>query len=301
MSFRAWVFAVTIGLIAGLLQAQEQEQDASGNTANQQAQPDSSPFSIPIRVIEGHESTASRERSEADAEQREKDDLLAQQGMNTATQAMNKATQSMKRAAWWSVGIVAFGTLLLVWTLCLTRRANEAAQDAVKATREIGEAQVRAYLSTTHVQVGHNRPNGNLSFTCDILNSGQSPARDAYALVKITLFVNDTTVDFRCFHEIGDISVGRNEGTSISYTDLKISGAEFAASQACHVQILIKARDVFKVGIDYPAFFATRGLPMLDDGYTLKPFLNIHDRLGLGIEERDFADIIPNWRKESHS
>ena len=95
--------------------------------------------------------------------------------MNAATQAMNEATQSMKRAAWWSFFAVALGTVLLIWTLSLTRQANRAAQAAVDVTREIGEAQTRPYLGfnvvSGEVQVG--KP---LKFHVEITNHGSSPA-----------------------------------------------------------------------------------------------------------------------------
>jgi hypothetical protein len=147
MSFRTWMFAVAIGLIAGLLQAQEQAESAQDDPAAQQEATQSLPIPLPVQIIEDDESANARQRREAETDQRDKDDLVAQQGMNAATQAMNEATQSMKRAAWWSVVIVGIGTFLLVWTLCLTRSANKAAQDAVSVTRQIGEAQVRGYLA----------------------------------------------------------------------------------------------------------------------------------------------------------
>lgn len=178
MSFRSWLFVFALGIgFAGLLQAQEQA-DPSQNRGETESTANDLSFSIPVRIIENNEGTDSAKRSEEERTQREKDDLIAQQGMNTATQSMNKATQSMKWAAWWSFGAVSFGTALLIWTLSLTRQANQAARDAVTVTREIGEAQARAYLSISDVSAGVGITNGlalwNLSVS--VKNSGQSPA-----------------------------------------------------------------------------------------------------------------------------
>jgi hypothetical protein len=111
------IIAVALGLIAASLQAQEQ---ANGTQpAEQQSSQQAETFepSIPVRIIESEESSRSREIRERESDQREEDDLIAQQRMADATEAMNEATQSMKRAAWLSTFFVAVGTGLLVWTL----------------------------------------------------------------------------------------------------------------------------------------------------------------------------------------
>jgi hypothetical protein len=129
-----------VGIALG--QAQEQAQGARGETPAQQqpATPARSP--IPVEIIGRQEAAEAREHSEAEAEQREIEDLIAQQGMNAATEAMNQATQRMAKYAFWSTVFVGVGTVLLILTLSLTRQANKAARGAVSVTREIGKKQL---------------------------------------------------------------------------------------------------------------------------------------------------------------
>jgi hypothetical protein len=140
MSLRLWLFVFAIvgfGLSTSL-QAQEQDGEADqGPTVR-------IPFTLPVIIVESVESAIVSQREEAERTQREKYDLVAQQGMNAATQVM-------KWASVVSLVFVALGTGLLVWTLKLTREANNAAQRAVSVTEKIGTAQTRAYLAISSV------------------------------------------------------------------------------------------------------------------------------------------------------
>jgi len=174
------------------LQAQDEAQHSERQTGTQtepssyEVSPVSPILSEPLAVVivEDDAAAEARKRREAEAEQREKDDLVAQQGMNIATQAMNEATQSMKRAAWWSFGAIAVGTALLIVTLHLTRQANKSARDAVAATREVGKAQVMAYLSIKESKAFIDDRDG-IIFSVTVKNFGQSPARDAHAIASV--------------------------------------------------------------------------------------------------------------------
>ncbi|WP_139274607.1 hypothetical protein [Roseovarius azorensis] len=118
MSKGRWIIAVAFGLtIATSLQAQEQAGSANDRSNAKQEPSHSLPIPLPVQIIEDDEASEARKASESEATQREKDDLVAQQGMNAATQAMNEATQSMKWASWVSAGLIAVGTFLLIWTL----------------------------------------------------------------------------------------------------------------------------------------------------------------------------------------
>jgi hypothetical protein len=121
-----------------------------------------------VEIIERPEAAEARERRETAAAQREKDDLLAQQGMNTATQAMNEATQDMALDTRISAGLAFIGTLLLVWTLFETRRA-------LSVTRRIGQAQVRAYITVEGVPDIPRIEAGNPLAGLSVRNTGQPP------------------------------------------------------------------------------------------------------------------------------
>lgn len=192
MSKRYWGYFVAVGLIVLCSSGQAQDQsDQTNGSANQQQAPSDNSFTpIPIYVIEDQATADARERHEEEARQREISDLIAQEGMNAATQAMNEATQRMADYAWWSTFLVGIGTALLFVTLWLTRQANVAAQLAVRETRRIGEAQVRAYVAwhscevATVVSENHGATEiVQFAFRPQIQNTGQSPATliDLYA------------------------------------------------------------------------------------------------------------------------
>ncbi|WP_295451231.1 hypothetical protein [uncultured Pseudophaeobacter sp.] len=299
MSFRAWLYIAVFGIaLAGSGQAQDSGEQPQQPAAEQQELSQSLPIPVPIVIVESEETSEAREGHEAEARQREIEDLRAQQGMDAATQAMNEATQSMALYALLSTVFVAVGTFLLFWTLYLTRKATRSAEDAVLVTRDIGEAQVRAYLTPSLVQVSCTAENPCLTFRCNITNHGQSPASDAFALVKVSLFIDGGTVEHKLFHEIGEIPTGQSEGPPISYTDAKISHNRFKSSCACHIQIKIIAHDVFKKRVEASRFFMAGGHPQNDVAYMISKFASqIHYELGTDLEEADFAHLVPNWRK----
>jgi hypothetical protein len=89
----------------------------------------------------------------------------------------------MRDYALYSTIAVWVGTVLLFYTLWLTRQANRAAQDAVDVTRSMGEAQLRAYISFGGLRMISHREDGSLDkifwrLHFSIKNTGATPARD---------------------------------------------------------------------------------------------------------------------------
>lgn len=258
MSVSRWIIAVAFGLGYSLsLQAQEQAQRTDSGAAEEASPPQTNTFGVPVRIIEDSVAAETRQRREAEAEQREKDDLVAQQGMDAATQAMNEATQSMKYASWVSTGLVAVGTGLLLWSLCLTRSATASARDAVNVTRNIGEKQVRAYLSITDVAVSVTPLLGEVRWfiIVKLRNTGQSPAKD----VKIVAEIGDepdpnasstVLVDLAGGSEIQEM-VGR--GTPVSKLNF-IGGDETHVAITANVSVF--AQDVFGKPVEASAWYA---------------------------------------------
>lgn len=176
-SLRIVVFAIAINLPASG-QAQEQAGEAEGQPTTQQQPSQTFPLPLPVDIVEDEATAQAREREEKEARQREIADLAAQEGMNAATQAMNDATQRMPEYAFWSTLLVGIGTVLLIITLYQTRQANRAAQSAVAVTREIGEAQVRAYAAVKAVRL-IIRKDGNGIMAEEVVvieNTGMTPA-----------------------------------------------------------------------------------------------------------------------------
>jgi len=102
-------------------------------------------------------------------------------------------------AAIGSVGVSIWAVRLVRNTLVVNQRATTAAEDAVAITREMGEAQTRAYLSVSSVDAKIERMTGkdgavapHLTIKVNVINGGQTPARNAYCIGGITSVVKKT-------------------------------------------------------------------------------------------------------------
>lgn len=90
-------------------------------------------------TLEGNEKEAVNERNQTESEQRANEIFAAQQSMKA----------SAKRAAdyaGWQTILVAIGTIVLIYTLYLMRRANMVATAAVDVHRKMFEAEYRPYV-----------------------------------------------------------------------------------------------------------------------------------------------------------
>ncbi|MHB0952583.1 MAG: hypothetical protein ACYC10_11695 [Allorhizobium sp.] len=182
--YRVYIIAFGLIVLAISGQAQDQPYQADRSGGAEQSEPYTLPFSVPVKIVEEDAEANARQRQEAEAGEREKRDLVAQEGMNAATQEINAATQAMAAYAYWSTVLVGVGTVLLFVTLFLTMQATRAARDAVSVTREIGEAQTRAYLEFHEVSATVTDDGSAILIKGSVLNSGNSPAVGATVQLK---------------------------------------------------------------------------------------------------------------------
>lgn len=168
MSRIYWVIAVVVGLaFAGLVQAQEQQPtNGEEQTNKEEAESNEVPqpralitedgvISLPedprsplrVIIVEDDNTAEARKQREEISDDRQKADLVAQQGMNAATQSIERATWDLRRFTLYSTIAVIIGTALLAFTLYFTRLASKAAVDAVRVTRDFMGHQSRAYLA----------------------------------------------------------------------------------------------------------------------------------------------------------
>jgi hypothetical protein len=188
MSGRYWLSLIAaIGLTASFAHAQGVGNDAgskpSATQSASQPRPDAPP-TIPISVQNDIKSiaraleTANDKQPSQDEEDRAKRDLTAQEDMAFWASLMFGATVL-------GIFLSGAGVWLIYGTLIQTRNAATAARDAVTVTRDIGEAQVRAYLHVKSLTVsflhGLERP----GFAAIITNSGQSPAREVVCSAQV--------------------------------------------------------------------------------------------------------------------
>jgi len=83
-------------------------------------------------------------------------------------------------AQWVMAFFTAFAVILLYLTLNATRAT-------LKATREVGNAQVRAYMNVDKVRISDFTKGHTPSVSFGLLNSGQTPARDFEIVYEIAL------------------------------------------------------------------------------------------------------------------
>jgi len=190
MSYRYWVAAIALGValscaISPVYSQQDETTGGQEQTASGYRPADDATSAVPIHIVEDEGKAEARQRSEERAEQRELDDLAAQQGMNEATQKM--AVYSVYQTI-----LVGIGTAFLHATLVLSAQANKAASLAAKAaldtvavTREVGIAQTRSYISVA--TGGYILNKTGFNGWVDVLNSGASAAIDPKIEATIAL------------------------------------------------------------------------------------------------------------------
>ena len=153
--------------VAGEAPAPEKD---SGESAEREQAPPADPLPTPAPVErEIDAEPACGPRCEA-AQQREKDDLVAQQRMADSTRDVVIVTE-------WQLYVGGVGILLLVGTLVLTVRSTNAAVDANRIARESAERQLRAYVNVKSTSMLWTQDKGPIA-TVRFKNGGQTPAHE---------------------------------------------------------------------------------------------------------------------------
>jgi hypothetical protein len=247
MPKRTWLAPIVLGIVVlgfvSGVQAQVGQNDEQRQTSPEENPADSSSFAIPIEIIEDQAEADARQRREQEADQRQIDDLLAQQGMDQATQRMTDLAEKQT----WLIGI---GTLLLFVTLYFAYQANRAAFAAVKVTKDIGERQVRAYVHPDGFTLTHTDDEFLPCVTMHYKNFGQSPARRIVKDIKVSfVFIGRAQVkesEFKADETGLDLGPGQRKSTSAVfrfYTGLR--EAIVKEMVTLHVHGTIRYFDVF--------------------------------------------------------
>jgi hypothetical protein len=175
MSRSYWlsIFAI-VGLILWSEPPRAQGVPAPSPTPKEQAEQPANkaaknPEGIPVIIIETLEQAKATEEREKASRDHEAKDLDAQIRAANAGERAATAGERQVEPAWLSAILSFIGTLLILCTLILTRKANEIAKDTAKR-------QLRAYLISNGGQI-ERIPEGFL-LTVTIKNSGQTPAFD---------------------------------------------------------------------------------------------------------------------------
>ena len=176
-----WKFIIAFGLVfadqALAQQLPEQtidQQDESGG--QQQGQNSATPPGLPVRILEVPEQSEDAKRDQREAEQREIDDLVAQQ-------MAAKAAEHSYQIGIAQTILAFFGTLALIYSLYLNRRATDAAVVASKAAMDALNSE-RAWMLPdgyacepwTDIKIDGVQYSHALGFSMIWKNSGRSPA-----------------------------------------------------------------------------------------------------------------------------
>jgi hypothetical protein len=306
MSFRSglYVFAI-IGLTLSLSgQAWSQSaigdepmQEESATDAQQNIQEDQQPavdltpalndIESAIRVLIAEEDKRATEAQES----REKRDLNAQEAMADWAKWMFFATLA-------TVLLTFVALVYIRKTLIETQDAVRAADATVIATREIGQAQVRAYLSFEIENVKFSTPvlapddtsdplpNFVVSFSGILTNSGQSPASEVRIIFDIGEIIPGEAIeigDGKDFHHQPPIAFsipanGKSPGQIVSKTftaDLKALTTE---DKIIFFAIILQWTDVFGKTIRSDPTFGTTPFKFDDQGKRQVVFGNLERR-----------------------
>lgn len=301
MSFSPWFFAVAFGLTLSVLgseqaSSQSQKTDDHAESAENSVKPPDL-FAISAHIIEHQEQTVASQRAEQYRRDLSERDLAAQEGMNRATKSIEDATWLMLWVSIANTFLVAIGTALLVWTLRLTRQANKATQDAVDVTREIGRAQVRAYITPVGIRVCPEIINGepkSFLFQPKFKNTGQSPAvviksRLTSCLINGKLPVKSYGNPAEVTHEVGS-------GGDFFGVGFRISAQTVAqlynAKSSFYMSSIVEYQDIFYfiTGKTYNCAFGAN-VPITN------VILNCTDRFGIDVDFIFAAPIHQNQKQ----
>ncbi len=156
------IIAIFVLIFAPLGQAQENAQSPEASTEDTQEAENASPSPLPV-ILKSDEEQQPGQSVKDEAEQRQIDDLAAQQSMDAAA-------HRTANYAFWQTWIVGLGTIALFYTLWLMQRANSVAMKAVEINRKMFEAEYRPHVlldNTMEIMDAHLKnsvlPNGKLA------------------------------------------------------------------------------------------------------------------------------------------
>jgi hypothetical protein len=133
------------------------------------------------------------------------------------------------------------------------RAAVAAAQETVLVTREIGEAQVRAYLRITSVVFGRSSDERHASVEFVLNNAESSPALSTKAHVRIVAAVYGDTIKPKTMEfctVLNDAPQGESRSGVLIHVNASMPETEFGESwellRWAYVGVTVFAKDVFE-------------------------------------------------------
>ncbi len=184
MSRSYWlsIFAV-VGWLVLAEQTIPNQANAQGQEAQDQAK--TTEPSLPVRILEQPKQSEADKRSQQEAAEREKQDLSAQQAMASGT----------KWLVWLSIAQIVlafFGTIALIYSILLNRRATNAAVQAnsntiiaIEQEQANAQRQLRAYILVRECRIDSFFVGLVPKAVVTIENFGQTPAAKMVGVINI--------------------------------------------------------------------------------------------------------------------
>ena len=206
------------------------------------------------------------------AEQRERDDLKAQQGMARYAKELADLTT-------WQIGVALIAIFLLGVTLYYTRKATSAATDAagaagdvVKVTSDTAERQLRAYLSGIPSGINQLIDSNEGIGLVTIRNVGRLPARNV--AVHVYMKIADERID--------DFPVPEDDETVNRVIQPRAEMVQGSKGPLLHVRDLCTSgKYVYVWGVAY-----------YDDGYGCRRFARFCHRYAAASHNREVVAIL---------
>lgn len=247
-----WIAVVALGLTALLSEVGHAQSDEASGAEQQSAETEpegnAPPLSVRVEILESETEAIARRASEQSTEQRELRELAAQEGVN-------EATARMANYAFWQTILIGIGTALLLYTLHLTRQANGAARQAVMVTQRIGEAQTRAYVGISDLEIRFDEDK-DINIRPTFENFGQSPALNlTYSIiVRYSLKSSDSPVEVKIDEALplGHIHARGERDDGLTHKDLNPPAEFYDAifsdepnDGAIEIEVCINFGDIF--------------------------------------------------------
>ena len=180
---RYGLLIVALGMIglAAFGQAQEQQTENEQPSTQEEHQVKTPPFGIPVVIVESEEAAVAREASENEI----------------------RSWRYREHLAQWAATIISlFALIALIWTLCETRKATNAAVDAAEhaarsadAARDANNQTRENFLAERRpwIEIGHDGPREvtlrqnklSLVLPVNVKNFGRSPAIDVAVFATV--------------------------------------------------------------------------------------------------------------------
>jgi hypothetical protein len=294
MSFRNWVYVFAITGLTLSLSGQAWSQSAiEGEPRQEESTADVQQDSQEKQKLTGDLIPALNDIESAIRDLIAEEDKIASEAQRSREKRGLYAQEAMAEWAKWMF-FATLATVLLTFvalvyirrTLLETKDAVRAADETVVATREIGQAQVRAYLSfeideaefrapaLAPDDISDPLPNITASLHGSITNSGQSPASEVSIIFDIGVIIPGEAIeigDAKDFHHQRPIAFsiqanGRFPRQTVSRTFTTDLEALRAEGKLVFFAIILQWKDVFGKTIKSDPTFGTIEFMAQNDG-----------------------------------